>query len=349
MSDTAKFVTGLYEFLVQAPGYGHLRFLRFFTVGGTLTLDIFMSTNRASLSKGAVASGTGTPGTLNNLIDDTEATNWVGGPPVTGLEGVVVDLQGGVQNVKRVNVSAALNPTSGGRFTALRQFEIQTCNGTCLLPINFTTIYTSPVNAFPGVVPRPAAPNLILRSFDVPDTNATHVRLKVLTNQCTAPSTGFRGEQDNDPLNATDCVTASTSDNTVRAAELQVFTSTPALPPQDPAVAFTMTAPATASSGTNITYAMTYTNAGPAAASNAKITDVLPAGLTFVSASNGGSYNAANRTVTWNLGTINVGYTGNVSLTTTVSGPGSVVVNTANFMADLTVATPAAAVTTVLP
>ena len=59
-TDTAKFVTGLYDFLVQAPGYGHVRFDRFFSAtGGTQTVDVFMSTNRASLAKGAVASGTG--------------------------------------------------------------------------------------------------------------------------------------------------------------------------------------------------------------------------------------------------------------------------------------------------
>lgn len=183
----------------------------------------------------------------------------------------------------------------------------------------------------------------------MPDTNATHVRLKVLTNQCTATGTPFRGDQDNSPLNDSDCVSGSTADDTVRATEFQVFASTPPLPPQDPAVAFAMTAPATAASGTNVTYSMTYTNAGPAAASNAKITDVLPAGLTFVSASSGGTYSAATRTVTWNLGTVNVGYTGNVSLTARVSGPGPVIVNTAEFKADLTVATPAVAVTTVLP
>ena len=48
-----------------------------------------------------------------------------------------------------------------------------------------TRIYTSPDDAFPGGVPRPLAPDMILRDFDVPDTRATHVRLVVLTNQCT--------------------------------------------------------------------------------------------------------------------------------------------------------------------
>jgi uncharacterized repeat protein (TIGR01451 family) len=298
-----------------------------------------MSTNRASLAKGAVATGTGT--NVNNMFDDTEATNWTGGAPVNA-QLVTVDLQGGVQNVKRVNVSALLNPDNGGRFHALRQFEIWTCNGnavTCALPTSYVKIYTSPANAFPGVRPRPVAPDLLLRSFDVPDTNATHVQLRVLTNQCTANGTGFRGEQDNDPINDTDCVTGSDADLDVKAAELQVFSSTPALPPRDPAVVVTSTAPATVASGAQLTYAFDYTNVGPNASSNAKLTDVLPNGVSFVSATGSGAYNAVTRTVTWNLGTVNVGYTGSRQLVVKVTAPaGTVLANTPNYTASATTA-----------
>ena len=55
------------------------------------------------------------------------------------------------------------------------------------------------------------APNLQLRSFDVPDTVATHVRFVALENQCTGFG-GYAGEQDNDPLNDTDCKAASDRD-----------------------------------------------------------------------------------------------------------------------------------------
>jgi hypothetical protein len=65
---------------------------------------------------------------------------------------------------------------------------------------------------------------LIIRSFDVPKTKATHVRLVVLSNQCTGFA-GYSGEQDNDPRANTDCATAAaaTASQTVRAAEFQVF------------------------------------------------------------------------------------------------------------------------------
>jgi uncharacterized repeat protein (TIGR01451 family) len=315
---------------------------------GALTLEIRMSTNSASLSKGAVASGTGT--NVNNMFDDTEETNWTGLAPAASY--VTVDLQDGVQNVKSVQVSAMLNPENGGRFRALRQFEIWTCNGSaivCAVNTNFTKIYTSPANAFPGVRPRPTAPDLIIRSFNVPDTNATHVQLRVVSNQCTAENTGFRGDQDADPLNDSDCVSGSDADLDVKAAELQVFSSTPVVPAEDPAVLVTTTAPATVASGSNLTYMISYTNAGPNASSNAVLKDVLPEGVEFVSATNGGTYKASTRTVTWQLGTVNVGYTGTRSLTVRVTAPElTTLINSPTFTAPETVALTTPALTEVV-
>jgi len=79
-----------------------------------------------------------------------------------------------------------------------------------------------------------------MRSFDIGTrVKASHVRIVVLTNQCTG-NTAFQGEQDADPLNGTDCREGSPGagtveifgdlpqvvaprDNEVRIAELQVF------------------------------------------------------------------------------------------------------------------------------
>lgn len=349
LDDIAPFVEGDYEFLVVAPGYGHVRFPRRIANTGSINLDINMSTNRASLAKGAVATGTGT--NVNNMFDDTEATNWTGLAPAASF--VTVDLQGGVQNVKRVNVSAMLNPDNGGRFRALRQFEIWTCNGnavTCALNTSFTRIFTSAPDTFPGVRPRPTAPDLILRTFDVPDTNATHVQLRVLSNQCTATGTGFRGDQDADPLNDSDCVSGSDADLDVKAAELQVFSSTPNLPPADPAVVVTTEAPATAASGSEMTYTITYTNGGPSESTDAKLKDVLPAGLAFVSASDGGTYKSSTRQVKWSLGTVNVGFTGTRTLVVRVTAAaGTVITNSATLTAPLTTSVSIPAVTTITP
>ena len=61
-----------------------------------------------------------------------------------------------------------------------------------------------------------------MRSFNVPPTQASHVRIVVLENQCTGTA-AFRGDQDDDPANITDCVAGSTQELFVRIAELQVF------------------------------------------------------------------------------------------------------------------------------
>ncbi|MBI4515816.1 MAG: DUF11 domain-containing protein, partial [Deltaproteobacteria bacterium] len=55
-------------------------------------------------------------------------------------------------------------------------------------------------------------------------------------------------------------------------------------------------------------YVLTYTNSGDADASGVTVENPLPAGLSFVSADNGGTY--ALGTVTWNLGTVAAGQSG---------------------------------------
>jgi extracellular elastinolytic metalloproteinase len=67
-------------------------------------------------------------------------------------------------------------------------------------------VLTSEEDAFPAGSPRPASNDLILRSWTIPGPvkRATHVRLRVLDNQCTG-NTEFQGDQDNDPTNQSDC------------------------------------------------------------------------------------------------------------------------------------------------
>jgi uncharacterized repeat protein (TIGR01451 family) len=172
----------------------------------------------------------------------------------------------------------------------------------------------------------------------------------VLENQCTgAPD--YAGDQDNDPLNNTDCVTGSSRDTQARAAELQVFSFDESTrPPGDPVVASTMTAPATVKPGDQIQYTISYTNLGPEPSAGATITDQLPAGVWFNFASDGATYNSNTRTVKWDLGTVPVSYTGTVKLTVRVpsSTPlGAVLLNQSQFAGQLTFSPPAAAVTTV--
>jgi extracellular elastinolytic metalloproteinase len=237
LTDQVSLVPGTYEFIARAPGRGHVR-VGPVTVGAGEVLDLAvpMGTNLASAAAGASASGDGV--NIARLIDDNEATNWASlGSPVAGKQ-VTVDLAGGLQSVDRVQVSALLRPPIAvdpdpgsptnpqGRVTALRQFRVLACVATggvdCSDAGDFQLVFTSAADAFPSVAPRPRAPELTIRSFDIPRTDATHLRIEVVTNQCTgAPD--YAGEQDADPRANTDCATASAQAINVRIAEFQVF------------------------------------------------------------------------------------------------------------------------------
>ena len=122
------------------------------------------------------------------------------------------------------------------RFSGLRSFELWACNAAagadCSTAAGFAKVYTSAPDAFPGDAPRPIGPELILRDFQVPKFNATHLQLRVLTSQCTG-GPAYQGEQDADPGATTDCdtnvstSTAVSSRRFVRTAEIQAFTDDP--------------------------------------------------------------------------------------------------------------------------
>jgi extracellular elastinolytic metalloproteinase len=117
------------------------------------------------------------------------------------------------------------------RFSGLRAFEVWACNSTkadCSTDAGYKLAFTSDGNAFPGDAPRPVAPALIMRDFKIPKTTATHLRLRVLTSQCTG-GPAYQGEQDAEPTNLTDCgsnvstSTAASSRRFVRVAEFEAF------------------------------------------------------------------------------------------------------------------------------
>ena len=118
----------------------------------------------------------------------------------------------------------AADPDSASRFTALRRFALEVCVQLCRWrPAKWKRVYTSSANAFPSVLPRPVAPSLTLRGFKLKKAvKAAAVRLVVLENQCTGFA-GYAGEQDNDPINDTDCKTGSDRGTIAHVSELQVF------------------------------------------------------------------------------------------------------------------------------
>ena len=379
-----KMVAGTYEFVFRADGYGHFGFKQKLKRGKKHTEVLHLTRNLASKHNGAVIDGSSTGANPDSLIDDTEASNWAGciregctvpgtGEPAEGSidetnPWVNVNLGGGRQMIRAIKVSAMMRPVpdstssndpqAGSRFTALRQFAIETCNEDgntdCSGASNsYKRIYTSPNNAFDATQPRPKAPNLLFKRFDVPDTRATHVRLVALENQCTGTA-AFAGEQDNDPANVTDCKEGSDRDLSVRAAELQVFSYDAATrPPGDPVVLMLMKPDplVTAAPGDKVRYKLTYTNLGPEPAENARITIAqLPVGLKFVKA-NKRVVRDDGRLV-WRLGKVGVDKTGKLKVTTRVArnAPlGTVLLTQAQFTAAHTFSPPAAAVTVVGP
>ena len=77
--------------------------------------------------------------------------------------------------------------------------------------------------------------------------------------------------------------------------------------------------PATVVPGATMTYTIGWAVNGNTTATNATVTDAIPANTTFVAADNGGTF-AANA-VTWNLGTQQPGANGTVTVTVKVEQP----------------------------
>ncbi len=78
--------------------------------------------------------------------------------------------------------------------------------------------------------------------------------------------------------------------------------------------------------GDNVTFTLTATNNGPSSAQAVTVSDVLPAGLTFVSASPGGVYNSG--TGVWTVGNLANGANSVLQIVATVTSP-AVITNTA--------------------
>ncbi len=168
LTNTARFVPGRYEMLYVSPAGGFKRF--HMTVRpGTQTVTVASPKNLAAKRNGARLLGS-TEGSLNPaaLLDGTERTAW-GGVTAANVDEshpyVAVDLAGGVHTVRRVQVSAMLNPAppdpneiplaadpdpdSGSRFTALRRFALEACVSDCgSAHAVWKRFYVSPADAF---------------------------------------------------------------------------------------------------------------------------------------------------------------------------------------------------------
>lgn len=140
----------------------------------------------------------------------------------------------------------------------------------------------------------------------VATVGATVANNTLLTNSATVAST-------NDTTSGNNTATANTTVSNLQAD-----------------LALTKTGPATFTAGTQATYTLTLTNNGPSSAQSVSISDTLPAGETFVSASvgsgSGTSYSSGN------LGTLAAGASTTITLVAALSPgaiSGAVLTNTA--------------------
>jgi extracellular elastinolytic metalloproteinase len=198
LAATFRIVPSEYEFVARGAGFGAKRFTFAFKPAQVRDLPVQMDTNLALSANGATATGDGV--NVDKLIDDSEGTNWASlVSPVAGKQVTVrLDPSKSVHQIRRIQVSAALrtrlpadpfDPLTQNRFTALRSFQLLACEAKgavdCSSADDYKDVFTSPADAFPSIAPRPRIPELIYRSWAIPQTKATDVRLVVLTNQCT--------------------------------------------------------------------------------------------------------------------------------------------------------------------
>ncbi|KGN37241.1 peptidase M36 [Knoellia subterranea KCTC 19937] len=224
-SDTFKILPGERTYTVTAPGRAQTAVTFTAKPNQTRDMPVKVLTNLASSQGGATISGEGVD--VGALIDGDEgSTTTTVAAPTAAQKQFTVDLVGGRQVVRRVQVSALPEPGAAGRFQNLRQFTIYACDAKgrvlCDQDADFRPVFTSAPDAFPGAAPRPVAPELKMRSFDIPQTAATHLRIGLDKNQCTG-GPEFSGELDNDPNNPTDCTTGYAGAQLIAVSEFQVL------------------------------------------------------------------------------------------------------------------------------
>ena len=225
LADTFSILPGERTYTVLAAGKGQTRVSFTAKPRQTRDMPVKLLTNLASSAAGATVSGEGVD--VPAMIDGDEGTTAATVPaPSAGQKQFTLDLVGGRQVVRKVQVSALPEPGAAGRFQNLRSFTVLACDAKgrvlCTQDADFRPVFTSAPDAFPGAAPRPVAPELKMRTFDIPQTAATHLRFALDTNQCQG-GPQFQGEQDEDPNNATDCTTAYAGAQTIAVSEVQVL------------------------------------------------------------------------------------------------------------------------------
>jgi len=137
-------------------------------------------------------------------------------------------------------------------------------------------------------------------------------------------------------VNTSGNVTATFDDGTGTSVGITGNTATASLivlppPPADMSITKSASAPIPFG-GQNITYTLVVSNGGPGVATSVTVTDVLPPGTTFVSATPPGICSGTS-TITCSVGTLNSGATTTITLVVTAPDAGGTLINTATVSA----------------
>ncbi len=175
----------------------------------------------------------------------------------------------------------------------------------------------------------------VFDSLGLPGGSSYKVGVTSLINETSAPLTGrvmlltghLDGNLDNGRVTylsghdytTTLPVTTNPQANGVRLFLNTLFESGSVTEPVQDDVTLTTSAPAFISTS-QITYTISYANPGPRPVENVKVTDVIPPGTTYVSATGGGTHSGG--VVTWNLPPLAAGASGALSLTVNATADG---------------------------
>ncbi|WP_323794389.1 M36 family metallopeptidase, partial [Nocardioides sp.] len=162
----ATLAAGSYDLTIQAPGFGIQRITVPIRKGATLRKTIRLRPNLASQYSGAEVIGASSEnGALPaaNAFDDSEATAWQTGSAGKAYnkakaQSATVQLKK-TSKIDRVAVSV-MKPVGLPRFSAARKVKVQTS-------MNGKKWKTAKVASFRFIAPRPAAPDLNLKTYEL--------------------------------------------------------------------------------------------------------------------------------------------------------------------------------------